>query len=107
MSYRISPTTVGRIIKETCNVHWNVLKIEGFLDAPAQCFHRVGAEFPFSGPRFSLDFLESDWTIFKIYSEFPSHDFSTDPKDWNLPLNHKLLKNPFPQSNKHPTKSLF
>ena len=35
MSYRISPTTVGRVIKETCNVIWNVLKNEGFLDAPA------------------------------------------------------------------------
>ena len=33
-SYRLSPTTVGRIIKETCQVIWNVLSDKGYLLAP-------------------------------------------------------------------------
>ena len=34
MSYRISPTTVGRILKETCNVLWKVLSLKGYIEAP-------------------------------------------------------------------------
>lgn len=33
-SYRMSDTTVGRIIKETSNIIWEVLQKEGFLDVP-------------------------------------------------------------------------
>ena len=33
-SYRMSDTTVGRIVKETSNVLWNVLLTKGFLRAP-------------------------------------------------------------------------
>ena len=34
MSYRISPTTVDRILKETCNVLWKVLSLKGYIEAP-------------------------------------------------------------------------
>ena len=33
-SYRISTASVSRIVKETCNVLWNVLKNKGFIKAP-------------------------------------------------------------------------
>ena len=33
-SYRISPTTVGRIINETCEVLWNILLENGYLNVP-------------------------------------------------------------------------
>jgi hypothetical protein len=33
-SYRISPTTTGRIIYETSQVIWDVLKKQGFLEVP-------------------------------------------------------------------------
>ena len=33
-SYRMSPTTVGRIIKETCSVIWKVLLDNGYLKSP-------------------------------------------------------------------------
>ena len=33
-SYRISPSTIGRIIKETCKVLWDVLEAKGFLNVP-------------------------------------------------------------------------
>lgn len=33
-SYRMSDTTVGRIVKETCNAIWIALQKEGFLDVP-------------------------------------------------------------------------
>ncbi|CAB3989267.1 Hypothetical predicted protein [Paramuricea clavata] len=33
-SYRISPTTTGRIIHKTCQVIWDVLKKQGFLELP-------------------------------------------------------------------------
>lgn len=33
-SYRIGQTTVGRIIQETCQVLWDVLKAKGFLNVP-------------------------------------------------------------------------
>ena len=33
-SYRMSGTTVGRIVKESCNVLWMVLVNEGFLKEP-------------------------------------------------------------------------
>ena len=33
-SYRMSPTTVGRIIKETCKVIWQVLHEKGFVSPP-------------------------------------------------------------------------
>ena len=33
-SYRMSETTVGRIVKDTCEVIWNVLKDKGFLKVP-------------------------------------------------------------------------
>lgn len=32
--FRISPATVGRIIRETCQVLWNVLSEKGYLDVP-------------------------------------------------------------------------
>ena len=34
LSYRISPTTVGRIIRETCEALWSVLQAKGFLKVP-------------------------------------------------------------------------
>ena len=34
MSYRMNPTTVGRIIKETCGVIWDTLFFKGYLKAP-------------------------------------------------------------------------
>ena len=34
-SYMISPTKVGRIIKETCEAIWEILKQKGFLKAPS------------------------------------------------------------------------
>ena len=33
-SYRISPTSIGRIIEETCDVLWNTLAGHGFLRVP-------------------------------------------------------------------------
>ena len=33
-SYRISPTTMGRIISETCQTLWRVLSEKGFITAP-------------------------------------------------------------------------
>ena len=33
-SYRMSDTTVGRIVKETCNVLWDVLIAKGFISSP-------------------------------------------------------------------------
>ncbi|CAB4001870.1 Hypothetical predicted protein [Paramuricea clavata] len=33
-SYRISPTTVGRIVQETCDALWNALSEQGFLRVP-------------------------------------------------------------------------
>ena len=33
-SYRISPTSISRIIKETTKVIWNILRDKGFLKAP-------------------------------------------------------------------------
>ena len=33
-SYRMSETTVGRIVKDTCEIIWNVLKDRGFLKVP-------------------------------------------------------------------------
>ena len=33
-SYRISPTTIGRIISETCRVIWYVPNKKGFIKAP-------------------------------------------------------------------------
>ena len=34
LSYRISPTTVGRIIRETCEALWSALQAKGFLKVP-------------------------------------------------------------------------
>lgn len=34
MSYRISPTTIGRIVMETCQVLWQVLSSKGYITAP-------------------------------------------------------------------------
>ena len=34
-SYRISPTTVGRIIEETCSVLWHTLSEQGYLHVPS------------------------------------------------------------------------
>ena len=34
-SYRISPTSIGRIVSETTEVKWNVLKEKGFLKVPS------------------------------------------------------------------------
>ena len=34
MNYRMSPTTVERIIKETCGVIWDTLFLKGYLKAP-------------------------------------------------------------------------
>ena len=34
-SYRISPTTVGRIIEETCSVLWHTLLEQGYLHIPS------------------------------------------------------------------------
>ena len=34
-SYRMSPTTVGRIVKETCAVIWNVLCDKGYVSPPS------------------------------------------------------------------------
>ena len=34
-SYRISPTTVGRIIEETCSVLWHTLSEQGYLQVPS------------------------------------------------------------------------
>ena len=34
MNYRMSPTTVGRIIKETCGVIWDILFLKGYLKSP-------------------------------------------------------------------------
>lgn len=34
-SFRLSPTTVGRIIKETCSAIWNVIREKGYLAAPS------------------------------------------------------------------------
>jgi len=34
-SYRMSPTTVGRIIKETCQIIWVDLLNNGFLKVPS------------------------------------------------------------------------
>ena len=34
MSYRMSATTVGRIVRETCRVLWDVLREKGFLKSP-------------------------------------------------------------------------
>ena len=34
LSYRISPTTVGRITRETCEALWSVLQAKGFLKVP-------------------------------------------------------------------------
>ena len=34
-SYRMSPTTVGRIVKETCAVIWNLLRDKGYVSAPS------------------------------------------------------------------------
>ena len=34
-SYRMSPTTVGRIVKETCAVIWNVLCVKGYVSPPS------------------------------------------------------------------------
>ena len=33
-SYRMSPTTAGRIIKETCEVIWDIMLEKGFLSFP-------------------------------------------------------------------------
>ena len=33
-SYRMSTTTVGRVVKDTCAALWNVLKSNGFLNVP-------------------------------------------------------------------------
>ena len=33
-SYRMSSTTAGRIVKDTCNVLWKVLLAKGFLKVP-------------------------------------------------------------------------
>ena len=33
-SYRMSDTTVGRIVKETCNCLWNVLKEKDYIKSP-------------------------------------------------------------------------
>lgn len=35
MSYRMSPTTVGRIIMETCQIIWVNLSNNGFLKVPS------------------------------------------------------------------------
>ncbi len=35
MSYRMIPTTVGRIIMETCRTIWSILIKSGFLKAPS------------------------------------------------------------------------
>ena len=34
-SYRMSPTTVGRIVKETCAVIWNVLCDKEYVSPPS------------------------------------------------------------------------
>ena len=34
MSYRISPTTIGRIVMKTCQVLWQVLSSKGYITAP-------------------------------------------------------------------------
>ena len=34
-SYRMSPTTAGRIVKETCAVIWNVLCDKGYVSPPS------------------------------------------------------------------------
>ena len=33
-SYHVSPTTVGRIVQETCTAFWNQLLVNGFMTAP-------------------------------------------------------------------------
>ena len=33
-SYRVSPTTVGRFVSETCHAIWNRLVEKGYLDVP-------------------------------------------------------------------------
>ena len=34
LSYRLSPTTVGRIVRETTQVNWNCLVEKGYMNAP-------------------------------------------------------------------------
>ena len=46
-SYRISPSTVGRIIGETCKVLWQVLIEKGYISAPTTKEHwkKIAKEF--------------------------------------------------------------
>ena len=46
-SYRISPTTVGRIIEETCGVLWHTLSEQGYLHVPSDIndWRKIAMEF--------------------------------------------------------------
>ena len=46
-SYRMSSTTVGRIVEETCNVIWNRLKDAGYIETPhsVQTWKQIANEF--------------------------------------------------------------
>ena len=47
LSYRLSPTTVGRIIRETTQVNWNCLVEKGYMNAPRSTreLRQISAEF--------------------------------------------------------------
>ena len=78
-SYRMSPTTVGRIMKETCAVIWNILCDKGYLSPPSssEAWKNVSAGFvqrwSFS---VALGAIDGKHVIIQIPSNSSSHYFN-------------------------------